>query len=394
MVSYNHRMRALNHTSKENTMKLHIDEAVLRYRKAKNMTQEELASALGVSPQSVSNWEHGGYPDIELLPVIANYFGITVDELIGSDKAAIEADMKRYYEGLNENGRANLEHCLAYHRKYPNNYAIMNDLCIMIMNTRSHKKPEYMEMLRRLCERIIAECTESHIRESAIWHMCDAAEGEEFEKWAKMLPVNYCNTYYERLERYAKRIGDREREQNLNGRNNLSVILHLLYRTRLFPHLDDPADECEEAERFRMKLLEFFGDGKVPDGWLAWHADFRMHLAASLVLQERIDEAWSELEKAVCDACTALSLPFNMPLDLGVPILFRNIGAVHRSDDDKFPMDTYAYADGNLLDHHVSYYGLQHRKSAFLAILEKSCGFEAIRPTERFAALKEKIRQA
>lgn len=136
-------------------MKLHIDEAVLKHRKAKNMTQEELAAALGVSPQSVSNWEHGGYPDIELLPTIANYFGITVDELIGNDKAAIEADMKRYYAGLTENGFKNLDHCLAYHRRYPNNYAIMNDLCIMIMNTKSHQKREYMEMLRGLCERIM-----------------------------------------------------------------------------------------------------------------------------------------------------------------------------------------------------------------------------------------------
>jgi len=186
-------------------MKLHIDTAVLKYRKAKNMTQEELASALGVSPQSVSNWEHGGYPDIELLPAIAGFFGITVDELIGCDKASFEEDMKQYYAGLSENGRDNLEHCLAYHRKYPNNYAIMNDLCIMIMNTKSHKKPEYMEMLRRLCERIIGECTESHIRESAIWRMCDAAEEEEFEKWASMLPKYYGNHYYEKHENYAKR---------------------------------------------------------------------------------------------------------------------------------------------------------------------------------------------
>ena len=392
MVSYNHRMRALNHTSKENTMKLHIDEAVLRYRKAKNMTQEELASALGVSPQSVSNWEHGGYPDIELLPVIANYFGITVDELIGSDKASVEADMKRYYEGLNENGRANLEHCLAYHRKYPNNYAIMNDLCIMIMNTRSHIKPEYMEMLRRLCERIIAECTESHIRESAIWHMCDAAEGEEFEKWAKMLPVNYCNTYYERLERYAKRMGDREREQNLNGRNNLSVILHLLYRYQILPHLDDPA-ECEHLSRFRMSLLEYFGGGKVPDGWLAWHADFRMHLALALFVENRMDEGWQELREAVSEAVRYIGLPAEVPLDLGTPILFRNIRTLCNKNEE-LREDVYIYPDGTHLDHTLSSFGVHHRRSDFIRTMEIAPGFAFVRDTAEFAALLEKLRQA
>jgi len=51
-------------------------------RKNKNITQAQLAEALSVSPQSVSKWEnHISAPDITLLPVIARYFGITMDEL-------------------------------------------------------------------------------------------------------------------------------------------------------------------------------------------------------------------------------------------------------------------------------------------------------------------------
>lgn len=50
-------------------------------RKNKNMTQEQLAEVLGVSSQAVSKWENCvSAPDIELLPVIARYFGITMDE--------------------------------------------------------------------------------------------------------------------------------------------------------------------------------------------------------------------------------------------------------------------------------------------------------------------------
>ena len=65
---------------------LKIPEVILRERRKKNLTQEELASSLGVSPQAISNWERGRYPDITLLPRIANYFGITVDELSGTMK--------------------------------------------------------------------------------------------------------------------------------------------------------------------------------------------------------------------------------------------------------------------------------------------------------------------
>ena len=51
-------------------------------RKNKGMTQEELAEVLTVSAQAVSKWEtHLSAPDVELLPVIARYFGITMDEL-------------------------------------------------------------------------------------------------------------------------------------------------------------------------------------------------------------------------------------------------------------------------------------------------------------------------
>lgn len=51
-------------------------------RRNKNMTQAQLAEVLSVSAQSVSKWEnHLSTPDISLLPVIARYFGITMDEL-------------------------------------------------------------------------------------------------------------------------------------------------------------------------------------------------------------------------------------------------------------------------------------------------------------------------
>ncbi len=55
-------------------------------RKKHNLTQEQIAEALGVSCQAVSKWEtNSSYPDISLLPIIADYFGVSVDYLIGHD---------------------------------------------------------------------------------------------------------------------------------------------------------------------------------------------------------------------------------------------------------------------------------------------------------------------
>lgn len=56
-------------------------------RKEKKVTQEQLAQALGVSPQAVSKWENSSYPEGDLLPNIADFFGVSIDYLYGrSDK--------------------------------------------------------------------------------------------------------------------------------------------------------------------------------------------------------------------------------------------------------------------------------------------------------------------
>ena len=62
-----------------------IGEQITRYRKEKNLTQEELGRAAGVSTQAVSRWENGGAPDVALLPAIADKLGVTIDALFGRD---------------------------------------------------------------------------------------------------------------------------------------------------------------------------------------------------------------------------------------------------------------------------------------------------------------------
>ena len=61
-------------------------------RAQRGVTQETLAAALGVSPQAVSKWEtQAAAPDIQLLPAISTYFGVTIDELFAlSDETRVE----------------------------------------------------------------------------------------------------------------------------------------------------------------------------------------------------------------------------------------------------------------------------------------------------------------
>ena len=71
-----------------------INQQIAALRKNKGITQEELASHLGVTNQTVSKWELAACcPDIQLLPDIADYFNVSINELFGRDNIIEKNDI-------------------------------------------------------------------------------------------------------------------------------------------------------------------------------------------------------------------------------------------------------------------------------------------------------------
>ena len=63
---------------------MNLGRILIENRHKRGITQEELATHIGVSKGAVSKWEtNSSLPDISLLPQLASYFDITIDELIG-----------------------------------------------------------------------------------------------------------------------------------------------------------------------------------------------------------------------------------------------------------------------------------------------------------------------
>ena len=63
---------------------LRIAENLIRLRHERKITQEELADYIGVTKGSVSKWEKNiSKPDLQTIPVLATFFGVTIDELLG-----------------------------------------------------------------------------------------------------------------------------------------------------------------------------------------------------------------------------------------------------------------------------------------------------------------------
>ncbi len=116
-------------------MQLNLGNKIRELRRRDGRTQEMLADALGVTSQAVSRWESGGsYPDMELMPAIANYFGVSIDELFGynndrQNKINDILDKARKYNLRYRDDGAWFDECLALLRQglaeFPKNEQIM-----------------------------------------------------------------------------------------------------------------------------------------------------------------------------------------------------------------------------------------------------------------------------
>ena len=162
-------------------MELPIGERIRKLRTSRNLTQEEMAGHLGISFQAISKWERGdGYPDITLLPSIAAYFGVTVDELIGMD----EITSVRRFDEINQLWKANREKGLHQDnvnlmkdalKSYPNNAVLLVQLAASLarLGETDQQKREYLWEAIQVQERIIQYCKDSEVRSATLFNLAN-----------------------------------------------------------------------------------------------------------------------------------------------------------------------------------------------------------------------------
>ena len=164
---------------------LKIGDKIKALRKAQDITQEKLAAYLNISYQAVSKWENGtALPDITLVPQIANFFGVSADELLCMKEMDETEELKEYEKIYRENNRLgkmldNIVLSREVLAKYPRNYQWMLNLSyplIQYNDTEEHIKYSsehgFVEEAISICERILEDCTTDSIRHSAIQILC------------------------------------------------------------------------------------------------------------------------------------------------------------------------------------------------------------------------------
>ena len=184
-------------------MNLLIGENIKRLRREQDLTQEELASHLGISFQSVSKWERGeGYPDITMLPALANYFHISVDELIGTERIAMA---EKYHEintlwaennrkGLHQDNITLMRQSL---KSFPNDALLLVQLSTSLekLDGTEEERARYLRESIAVQEQILRFGEDSEVRGATLFNICFAyrknGQTEKALETAKKLPNLY-----------------------------------------------------------------------------------------------------------------------------------------------------------------------------------------------------------
>ena len=159
-------------------MNIQMGETIKRLRIQKNNTQEELAVAMNVSAAAVSKWETGiTLPDISLLPQLAYFFKVSIDELMNYSESKMEQDILTFIEN---HTIAMESFCLrealalstAAIRQFPNDYRVMIiyawDLIGGCADNDNAQLLQQEKELEKLCDRILSGCRDISIRLDAL----------------------------------------------------------------------------------------------------------------------------------------------------------------------------------------------------------------------------------
>jgi transcriptional regulator with XRE-family HTH domain len=253
-----------------------ISENVKRLRRERGLTQEQLAAAIGISGQTVSKWECGdGYPDITTLPVLASFFGVSVDEILGMDAYL---DEKRIDEAKAKTGavflagplqnREIVELWRGLAREFPRNDEVQWICANWLISMHYTVHPEDLTEAVGILERLLEHSNDSERRNQAYALLINAlsalGETDRAIELAERLPDLS-------QSREATLFGLRTNLQDFNDRlphvrefaaQAASLLLQPLQMLRIFAQRGDCADDAQflkliEVERALYELIHY-----------------------------------------------------------------------------------------------------------------------------------------
>ena len=231
---------------------LRFSENITRLRREKKITQEELALFIGVTKASVSKWETGAtIPDIMILPQLAAFFDVSIDELLGYEPQLSREQIKYYYHKLAKDFAEKpfdevMRESEELTRKYYSCYPFLQQMVILWINHGAmapdeKQKEAIHEKITGLCERILENCKDMGVCNNTIALKCLVD-----------LQSGHADKVIELLE---------EEKMNVNRIEDKGTLLTLAYMAAGEP---DKAEKAAQIGMYRSLLdLIAFGENLI-----------------------------------------------------------------------------------------------------------------------------------
>ncbi len=260
-------------------MNIYLGENLKELRRKRNLTQEKLAEFLGVSFQAVSKWERGDtYPDISMLPEIAGFFKVSVDELLGVNRAENEKEITtklKEYDNLTDSEMMQ-KIIFELKEKYPNDFRILLRYMTCLVHF-ADKDQNTISKIKSVYENIQENCTTDNIRISSKRHIIelyhslskDKNSGVTFDDCEKIIEEMPTMRNSRELLCYFYPENHSERDENI--RNTLEeqfLLLHTVF-SHYFFYDERFSDEWQkEAFEKEIDFLNFvYNDGNYGKMW-------------------------------------------------------------------------------------------------------------------------------
>ena len=357
-----------------------IGEKIKNLRKKSNVTQEKFADYLGITFQAVSRWECGdAYPDLEILPSIANYFNVTTDELLGVDIINKQEKIDEIQKQVSENfSKGFIDENIVILRnavnEFPNDYDLLSNLAFYLW-TGGKNDVETIKESISINERILNDCTDDHIRYGVMQKLAysynNIGEKEKAIEVANKLPYTPLTS-----NMLLRHIYEGEEQIKQLKSNIEDFCEYITSDIKLFAGTKYGYDTSEDGGKKRIKLyqkaIEIYkiiyenGDYGFYNGRMK---DLYFSLAVNYTLLNDFDNALDSLEKAANYA-----IAFDT-----MPDVFTHTSII--SDGKEFSKAKNLAKD---YDHNESY-----QLHSWLSDQR----YDPIRETERFKAIVAKLEQ-
>lgn len=247
---------------------MQLGEKIKFFRKQKNISQEVFANALGVSFQAVSKWETGNtMPDVTMIPAIASFFGVSIDELFDFHRFEMEQQVEAICREANRyrcTDAAESERILREGlQRFPGNEVILNNLLYTLdFHTRG-------EEVISLCKTLIASAEDDSVKYDAcrMLALCYRENGQTdlVKPTLEIIP----EIYFSRLGLMASLLDGEDGYAAAQKQKNLAAeeLIDMLLITGKHLRANGESEKAHTQFRIAQKVMDAFADDFVETRW-------------------------------------------------------------------------------------------------------------------------------